>query len=252
MTNADGDHFDFFKDESEYQNAFLKFISKLPFDGTVITHFSDPICAGIVQKSNKLYIDADKYPLPVLSTPGTHMKQNAQLVLALGTLLCIDSNKLLKSLKDYSGCWRRMEKKGFFRANIPVIDDYGHHPKEISATLTALKDEYASHRLVCIFQPHMHHRTIALYEAFCSSFKHADAVIIADVYDARSYIKRDMVNMNKFAADISDKSNVFCKAGGSLENIEKELKDFYLKKGDVLLCMGAGTITELADKMVIS
>ncbi|MCK5018776.1 MAG: hypothetical protein KAS32_17065, partial [Candidatus Peribacteraceae bacterium] len=89
-----------------------------------------------------------------------------------------------------------------------------------------------------------------LYDDFISAFSQADEVILADIYDVRTECDRQEVDMKNFADDVSRESSVSCLYGGSLKEIEKFLKNNYLKKGDVLVCMGAGTITELADIMV--
>ena len=252
MTNADGDHFDAFGSVEEYQQAFRKFLELLPPEGTIITHLSDPDCVSVVEGLERTVVDADQLALPQLQTPGRHMQENSQLVLGLGEHLGIDHQSVLDSLGQYVGCWRRMEVKGEWGDGITVIDDYGHHPREIRVVLSALKEEYVGRRIVCVFQPHTHDRTLKLYEDFVSAFSDADLVILSDVYEARTDIEREQVDMEKFVSDVAKKSSVECRAGGSLDAVQELLTDEILQPNDVLLTLGAGTITELSDALVES
>lgn len=250
MTNVDGDHFDAYKDVEEYQQAFREFLERLPEDGVVITHMSDPDCAKVVAGLNRRVVDADSLQLPQLSTPGVHMQQNAQLVVALAEEMQWDINAAKRALAGYAGSWRRLEEKGSFGDDILVYDDYGHHPLEVQATLQALKEKFPDRKLLCVFQPHTHDRTLKLYDDFTKSFTAADEVMLTDVYEARKDIERDTVDESVFAQDIEKNSSVPCSVGGSLDDIEKFLRDGGTHKGDLLLCLGAGTITNLAEKMV--
>ena len=250
MTNVDGDHFDAFDSVEEYQQAFKEFLNLLPAEGTVITHLSDTDCAHVVEGLDRSVFDTEGLPLPELKTPGRHMQENAQLVLGLGDILRIDRNAVLASLAEYAGCWRRMEVKGECGEGVTVIDDYGHHPREIRAVLSALKGAEPDRRLVCVFQPHTHDRTIKLYDDFVTAFSDADHVVVSDVYDARSDIETEKVDMKKFVSDIAAKSGVECMAGGSLDSAKSLLTDEILRPGDVVLTLGAGTITQLSDDLV--
>jgi len=250
MTNADGDHLDAFKGVEDYQDAFVEFLNLLPDDGVVITHASIPECKEIASRSGKKTIDSDKLPLVDLKVPGTHMQQNAQLVLALADQLKIDEVGAQLALKNYRGCWRRMELKGSFR-DIPVIDDYGHHPIEIKATLNAIKEKFPDKRLICVYQPHMHDRTLRFYDDFIISFSDADLVIVPDIYDARSDVETDMVDIDKFVADIQKGSETETINGQSLDATEALLRDEILQSGDLLVVMGAGDVTDLASKMTV-
>ncbi|MBU2213395.1 UDP-N-acetylmuramate--L-alanine ligase [Patescibacteria group bacterium] len=250
MTNVDGDHFDAFDSIEDYQEAFVEFLKKVSMQGKVITHMRDKDCARVSKKSGKELIDADGLPLPDLSVSGTHMQKNAQLVLGLAQALDIPQEKALKALSGYAGCWRRMEVKGEYGDGITVIDDYAHHPREIEATLAAARSAYPGRRLVCVFQPHMHDRTLKLYEDFKKCFSGADFVVITDVYDARSDVETEKVDMSVFAEDIARESHVETIYDFDLRHTESMLKEDILQTGDVLLCLGAGDITQLAGSLV--
>ncbi len=249
MTNVDGDHFDAFKDMEEYHKAFADFLNILPKDGVVITHGQDADAKKIAAESGRTFIDADAFPLPQLSTPGEHMKQNARLVLALAEVLEIPQSEAIKSLSGFAGTWRRMEVKGE-RDGITIVDDYAHHPKEIRATLAAMREAYPKRRIVCVFQPHTHDRTLKLYDDFLVSFKDADVVIVPAIYDARHDIETATVDVPRFVKDIAKGSDTEVMEGHTLPETEKMLRGTILKSGDVLVCMGAGDVTKLAEKMM--
>ncbi len=248
MTNVDGDHFDAFADITVYRKAFADFLKLLPSEGIVVTHGSDPDAWRLAHESGKKVIDADTFPLIALQTPGLHMRQNARLALALAKVLDIPQPEAEKSLSGFAGTWRRMEVIAE-RAGITIIDDYAHHPVEIRATLSAMREAYPGRRIVCAFQPHTHDRTLKLYNDFLSAFTDSDLVIIPNIYNARSDIETATVDLPKFMDDLRKGSEVEVMDGKSLEQTEKMLRNEILKEGDVLVCMGAGDITGLARKM---
>ena len=259
LLNVTGDHFDAYDSVQDYQKAFGEFLGRLPDDGLIITHGSDPDCKTLAEESEKKWIDADQFDLPELSVPGAHMQSNAQLVVALGSELGLDQDQILESLKSHRGCWRRMELKGETilrraqddNSSIPVIDDYAHHPVEVKATLKALKEAHPQKRIVCAFQPHTHDRSIQFYDQFLTAFSQAGSVVLLDVYDARSDIETAKVDIDQYLRDIAGHSNVPVQKGGSIEQAESLLRSEVLQEGDLLVCMGAGTITNLANAMIL-
>jgi len=250
LTNADGDHFDYYRSQEDYEQAFVDFVKRLPPDGLVITHGKDPVCASIAERGGRTVIDADAFPLPALATPGVHMQQNAQLVLALAEEFHIDQKQALASLSGYAGSWRRMEVKGETTSGVTVIDDYGHHPVEIRATVQAILGAYPGRRLVVVFQPHTHDRTRKLYEAFTQAFTGSSVVIIPNIYDARPDRESGLVDISAFVRDIGRGSRVQAIDGKSLLETERLLREKILKPQDVLLVLGAGNVTELASQIL--
>jgi UDP-N-acetylmuramate--alanine ligase len=248
MTNVDGDHFDAYSDLAEYQQAFVEFLKRLPEDGIVITHGSDPDCMRIAQASGRKIIDADTIAMPELTIPGQHMRQNAQLVLALAAHMGIGDALARKSLLAYRGCWRRLERKGETGQGNTVFDDYGHHPREVRATLAALREVAKDSRIICVFQPHTHARTISFYDEFLESFGDADTVIIPNIYEARSDIESARIDVDTFVQDLKQ-HGVDALNGRGLTETQALLEGGLLQPGDVLLCMGAGDITTLAEQM---
>lgn len=250
VTNADGDHFDAFKNQGDYQKAFAEFISSLPDDGIVIGHGEDSVVRDIVAKTGKKFIDADSMQLVSMQTPGLHMRKNAQLVLALAKQRGIDPTAATTALEGFAGTWRRMEKKGKTKQGAPVIDDYAHHPVEIKATLAAMKEAHPGKRIVCVFQPHTHDRTMKLWDAFAEAFRDADLVIIPNVYDARPDKDSVKVNVDDFCALIQQKSDVECLNATSLAETSSLLSGL-VKPNDLVITMGAGDITNLAQEIVV-
>jgi len=250
LTNADGDHFDVYRDQDDYERAFVEFIGRLPVDGAVITHGGDPRVVSIIKQSGKKLIDADLQPAIKLSIPGLHMRQNAQLVLSLGEILGLDRKTAESSLEQFKGTWRRMEVKGTRPPGITVIDDYAHHPVEIRATLSAMREAYPGRRIICVFQPHTHDRTLKLWADFVSAFHDASIVVIPNIYDARTEQDSGKVKVSSLVKAIAENSGISCIDGKSLAETEALLKRDFLKKDDVLVVMGAGNITELAANML--
>jgi UDP-N-acetylmuramate--alanine ligase len=159
---------------------------------------------------------------------------------------------VLNSLKEYSGCWRRMEIVGTYKDDVIIIDDYAHHPKEISATIQSALEAYPDKRILCVFQPHTHDRTLKLYEEFKTCFKGVHELVITDVYDARSDVEKEKVDIEKFRADVEEGSGVRTRYAGSLDATEIVLKNEVVQNGDVIIFLGAGDITVMARRIVTS
>lgn len=251
LTNCDGDHFDYYRSAEDYRQAFVDFAGSLPPEGALITHLADPDCKAVAEEARKKTIDADAYPLIALLAPGRHMQENARLALALADLLGIEKQDAESAVSGYAGSWRRLETKGTMKSGAIVIDDYAHHPKEIRASLDALRNAYADQRLICVFQPHTHDRTLKLYADFLGAFADCDLLIVAPVYEARKDIETARTDLPRFVRDMAAGSNVEAREGGSWGEIGKELHQS-TGPGDVIVCMGAGDITNLATKLVTS
>lgn len=249
MTNVDGDHFDAFSSVEDYQEAFVTFLKRLPQDGIVIVHGKDQASMNVAIASGKTIIDADVFIVDQLGVPGAHMKENARLTYALAHHVNIDEKIIRDSLAGFKGTWRRMEHKGDLPNNISIIDDYGHHPAEIRATLNAMREAYPTRRIVCVFQPHTHDRTIKLYDDVTSSFKDADLVIITDIYNARSEIETQEVNVDALIRDISIGSMTATLNGNGMQSTLNLVKE-RMQPNDVIVVMGAGDIAKLAEQLL--
>lgn len=195
ITNIDEDHLDYYKDLADIKSAFQSFADKIPIEGSLTTH------RDVRLMSLARHIDADTYDTKSieLSVLGEHNRYNAQLVLALLTSLHFDEANVRAGLKQFMGTWRRMEYKGKTLHGVPVYDDYGHHPKEIAASVEALREKYphGEYKLVMLFQPHLYSRTKALLPDFVNVLKDVDEVHLLPIYRARledtSIINEDVV-----------------------------------------------------------
>ncbi len=248
VTNADGDHFDAYTDLHEYEAAFVEFFQKLPDDGVIIAHGGDEQVVRLITQARKTMIDADSQPLLTLKTPGAHMQQNAKLVLAFADHMKLDPKKSQEILSGYAGSWRRLEVKGKMRETT-VIDDYGHHPVEIKATLAALKSGYPGKRIICVFQPHTHDRTLKLWDDFAACFKDADSVLVTNVYDARPQNNATTADIQNLSEAIAKKSNALVKIVPALADAETLLRQQSGSAEDIIVTMGAGDITKLSDML---
>ncbi len=250
LTTVDGDHFDAYASLEDYRQAFVDFFKLMPKNGSIILHGSDAACVAVAAASGRPAVDADEHALPQLSVPGEHMRQNARLVLSLAQKYGIADDVALKSLEGFGGTWRRMETKGTrSKDGVTVMDDYAHHPAEIKASLQGIREAYPGRRIVCVFQPHTHDRTLKLYDEFLPAFKDADVVVIPGVYAARSEVDQDQVDLPAFIADIAKGSGIEVADGGGLEGTLKWLHKA-IKPNDVVVTMGAGDVTSLATKIL--
>lgn len=238
VTNIDWDHVDAYPTKQAYEDAYRQFIQALPPDGMLIAHEAD---LHSTDRTDISIVHADDYPTLLLSVPGSHMQQNAQLVQALGDQLgvAVDS-----SLQDFTGTWRRFEKKGVHSSGAIIIDDYAHHPREIVATIESAHLAFPNKRILCLFQPHMHDRTLALYNDFVQAFHGVAHVLLTDVYEARREQALQVVDMHQFAEDIGE----HCINVGNLEAAYDFCCNF-LQQDDVLLVMGAGDVTTVASRL---
>lgn len=247
VTNVTGDHFDAYKDMDDYRSAFRELIAKLPKDGLLITHGNYATCLELMEHAPCETLDADRFALPKLQIPGKHMQRNAQLVMALAEHLGLKN--AAESLAHYRGCWRRTEIKGTSKEGALIIDDYGHHPNEIKATLEGLKEACPDRRLICVFQPHTHDRVLKLYDQFVAALAAADLVIIPNIFAARSDRDQKQADPKKFAEDIAKGSSTEVIYTESLERTEELLKKM-LQKNDVVVTMGAGDVWKIADGLI--
>ena len=241
LTNVDWDHVDAYPTAESYRQAYVSFLQKLPSSGVVISHEEDE---AVAQSGESTWINADHLKAPQLSVPGQHMQANAKLVNALAEYLGVEA---ADSLASFSGTWRRFEKKGEYNGAV-IIDDYAHHPKEIVATIASAHEQYPDRRIVCLFQPHMHDRTISLFNDFLQAFHGAHTVLISDVYEAR----REAVEQEADIAALADgigETVAHCELVGDTQAAEQYCRT-YVQQNDVLLVMGAGDITQVATNLV--
>lgn len=170
--------------------------------------------------------------------PGEHNVYNTLAVVSALNEAGIDVNKIKEHLATFTGMGRRFQKM-LDLGEIPVYDDYAHHPTEIKATLTAMKS-FTDRNVVAVFQPHRYSRLESLWNDFKDALKSADRLIITDVY-AASEDKIEGINSEKFASEINGAEYI----SGSIQEVADKLLPT-LKNNDVVIGLGAGTITNLA------
>jgi UDP-N-acetylmuramate--alanine ligase len=295
LNNIELDHTDYYKDIDDMRSAFEEFIGHLPEDGALIMNGDDKTVSSIkyqvlsvvkfgfdeindvrgcdvrfesgMTKFKVFYNNKDLGEF-VLKVPGLFNIYNALGAISLGLVLDIPVDVIKKSLKNYSGIWRRFEIKGKYK-NALVISDYAHHPTAVKATIEAARQFYSGKRIFAVFQPHQHNRTKKLYNDFVKSFDSADVVILSEIFDVAGREENDDQNVSSLdlVNDIKKKletgnwklnrrrhsemspvdDNIFY-----AKNLKetRRLIDENIKPDDILLIMGAGDIYKVADELV--
>ncbi len=289
VTNIDDDHLEHFGGMDALDEAFLKFVGKLPYYGFASVCGEDPgikRCLGRFSKAVKTYgwdashdfsaklisqeglrsrfsvAQKKKNQAAVLGevelcVPGGHNVMNALATIPVALMgLEVPFESIAKGLSHFRGVKRRFEIKAELNREdalkrMAVIDDYGHHPAEVQATLSAARAFWGKNRIVTVFQPHRYSRMQRCFESFIQSFQGSDACWIADIYPAgESPIEG--IHSEKFVQELKKAfPQKECHYGGPLGQVYAKLVKF-LRPGDLVLCMGAGSITKLADELAAS
>ncbi len=278
VTNLDKEHMDYFKNIDEIKTAFLSFINKVPFYGLSILCGDNEyiqellpkvsrrfITYGVgeeldlVAKSIKTYDLRSEFEavlngrsLGIFEVPlvGSHNVCNCLAAIAVANELRVSEDIIRDALKNFSGVQRRFEMKGEV-SGIRVIDDYGHHPAEITATLKAVKESMAQGaghgRLVVLFQPHRYTRTRDLLSEFIDAFVDADKVVLMDIYPAGEK-PLPGVNSELLYRGIRD-AGVDIEYIGERESILGYL-DREMRDADTLLTLGAGNVWKIGEEFL--
>ncbi len=181
---------------------------------------------------------------------GEHNASNALVAIAIGDFLGLNDAQIIKALATFNGVKRRFTKVGEYEG-VAIIDDYGHHPTEISTTLKAARHFAGKHKVICVFQPHKYSRVHDLFNEFCNAFTDADYVIVSDVYSAGQAPIAGAGQDDLVAGIIKAGHENVIKM-----NSEKDLAQIVkplISTGDIVFCVGAGTVTywaaALADQL---
>ena len=275
VTNIDFEHPDFYRDIDQVKAAFLAFIDKIPFYGAAIICLDDEHIAEILPQIGKRVItygltrQADIYAEQVqfvngrnrfevyqagqllgsaeLLQPGLHNVYNALASIAVGLELEIEFGIIIKALGSFAGVQRRLEMKGEV-GGITVIDDYGHHPTEIRATLGAIKQAWPEKRLVVLFQPHRYSRTKGLFNEFQTCFHQADYLVMTDIY-AASEKPIDGVDSVSLLERIRQHGQRQTAHVANVEDIAAWVRDI-VEPGDLVLTLGAGNIVRAGEDLL--
>jgi len=248
ITNIDNDHLDYYGNLENIKKAFGEFASKLPDGGYLVCDTNDKNLKEIIKEVIFKIIDYTKVNNNFnLKIPGEHNIKNAQAAMAAAEILGVDSKKAENSLESFEGTWRRFEFKGETKNGVLIYDDYGHHPTEIKATLKGAKEFFGGKKIWCVFQPHLYSRTKLLFADFGKSFSGADEIILADIYAARES-KDKSINSKMLAEEIT-KNGGKTRYMKSFDKITGFLTE-NIKKGDVVITMGAGDVYKIGEDLL--
>lgn len=274
ITNIDPEHMEHYGTEERLEQAFVEFANKVPFYGLVVLCMDHPTVRGIMGRIGKrmvtygldpeaqyraqnLKFDRDcvcfdvyhqnKMMGPVrLRMIGEHNALNSLACIAVADELQIPFDVIQKALSEFEGIQRRFTIRGV-ESQISVVDDYGHHPVEIRATLSAARKAYDD-RLVVVFQPHRYTRTRDLEREFYSAFDRADALVVMDIYaagetpiegvDARNLYRGIRSHGPRQTHYISDAKHV-------VDWLEKNTRP-----GDLVITMGAGDVWKVGEELL--
>jgi UDP-N-acetylmuramate--alanine ligase len=279
VTNLDREHMDTYADIADIENAFVTFMDKVPFYGAVTACVDDPMLRAILPRvTRRVYTygesaEAD-FRLRMLSgaegcqarassgmeaharfeinarglvlgpfelhVPGRHNVLNATAAVAIGVQLGVAPEKIAAGLATFRGVDRRFQARGVANG-VTVVDDYGHHPTEIRATLQAAR-ECGYGRVLVLFQPHRYTRTRDLMADFAGAFGDADAVQVLDIY-AASEQPIEGISGEALAAAIREKNGGRVMYASSMaEAVERLAAD--ARPGEMILTLGAGSVSQ--------
>ena len=273
VTNIDLEHMNYYRDMDHLKDNFLAFINKVPFYGFSVLCLDDVNVQSLIPKVKKRYLTygfsgqaeisaqniqcgAWGYGFDLyrsgrnlgrvgLNIPGRHNVLNSLAAAAVGLEMGLAPELVIAGLAELQGIGRRLEKKGE-AGGVTVLDDYGHHPTEIRATLAALTECFPGRRLVVVFQPHRPSRIQSLFNDFTLAFNQADRLIITDIYGAGE-VPIEGLDAQRLVEAVRSHGHREVAYQADLSGLAKNLAA-NLAPGDVLLTLGAGNINLVADE----
>ena len=275
-TNIDREHMDYYHDMEDVRKCFADFVNKVPFYGAAVLCLDDPHVQAVIPKverrrvtyglsaqadisaheigydqsfgsSFKVWRGIDVLGPISLRVPGKHNVYNSLAAIAVGLELEVPFAKIAQALSEFSGADRRFQFKGEERG-VTVVDDYGHHPTEIKATLSAARIGAPNRRIVVLFQPHRYTRTNDLMDEFASAFNNADVLLVTDIY-AASETPIDGVNAEVLTNRIKSYGHKNAEYIGALENGPQILGET-VREGDLVITLGAGSVHRVGDQLL--
>lgn len=281
VTNIEADHMETYGgDFATLRGTFLEFLHNLPFYGLAVMCIDDPVVAGMLPDLSRQFLtygfdDAADYritnvrklgltteftvlrpgdlpPLPVqLNMPGEHNVQNATAAIAVACDEGVDDAAIQRGLAGFAGVGRRFSVLGDLQVaqgSVLLVDDYGHHPTEVRATLESARQAWPERRVVMVYQPHRYSRTRDLYEDFVAVLSRCDALLLLDVYPAgeEPISGADSRSLTRSIRQRGQVEPVFVE---SIEEVAHVLGGM-LRDGDVVLTQGAGNIARLAQDLL--
>ena len=280
LTNIDRDHLDNYDGSFEnLKKAFLEFLHHLPFYGTAVLCLDDPHTADLIPSVTRavvtyglsagadvrasdlsqngrvmqfnLHLPGENSSHRVrLNLPGEHNVRNALGAIAVAWELGVDVAAVITSLSSFQGIGRRFAEVGMFdlqQGQVMVIEDYGHHPSELRATLTAARNGWPQKRIVVVFQPHRFSRTRDLFDDFVGVLSQADLVVLTNVY-AAGEAPLEGFDSRALCHSIRMRGKVEPMFIPEAVDITAELPPMLLD-GDLVLLLGAGNIGQVAEQI---
>jgi len=276
VTNIDPEHLDYFGDMEKVKAAYLQFVQRVPFYGLAVVCIDNVNVRAMLPKMNKRYVtygtspDADWQARdlrvegmetyfevwrgerrlgPVrLHMPGRHYAMNALASIAVADDLGIPWRIAAHALEEFGGVHRRFEVRGEER-DIVVVDDYGHHPEEIRATLRAAREGF-TRRLVVAFQPHRYSRTRDLFEEFLTVFDDADVLLLTEIYPAGEDRIEGISGEHLYQA-LKRRGHLDVRLVPARDRVAETLLEI-VRAGDLVITLGAGDIYKCADELLAS
>jgi len=275
VTNLDREHMEYYGDMESMRQAFINFINKIPFYGTAILCLDNEEIQGIIPRLKKRYLtygmtsqadlkgrDVKKKGKGVsfevlyhnrslgrimAGMPGEHNVLNSLAATAVALELDLDMEVIRKGLKSLGGLARRFQVKGE-SGDVLVIDDYGHHPTEIVATLKTAKECWPERRLIVAFQPHRYTRTKDLFDRFVKGFNEADVLLVAPLFSAGEDAIEG-IDSSWLAQGIKEhghKEVIVCPDRKGILTMLMSV----VEPGDVVMTLGAGDIHKVGDQLL--
>lgn len=274
ITNIDAEHLDYYGTVEAIHDAFVEFARRVPFYGAVVCCLDDPRVRTILPRIDRRVVtygfdpEADvrgellearpggsrfRYSFRgrrrgtlALRIPGVHNVLNALAVCALAEELEIGAAHLRRAFASFEGVARRFEIKGE-AGGVLVVDDYGHHPTEIAATIRAARESY-DRRIVVVFQPHRYTRTRDLHEKFGPAFRDADELFVTDVYPAGERPIAGVSGELIYRAVVREGTPRVSYVPG-WNDLARTLRQF-VRPGDLVITLGAGNIYRLGEELL--
>jgi UDP-N-acetylmuramate--alanine ligase len=276
VTNIDREHMDHYRDMKDMRDCFARFVNQVPFYGAAVLCIDDPNVQAVIPEVQRrritygLSAQADvsahgvrydqsfgsKFTVwrggdgvgdVTLRVPGLHNVYNALAAIAVGIELGVEFEVIAKALEDFTGVDRRFQFKGE-AGGVLVVDDYGHHPTEIKATLAAAKIGSAGRRIIVLFQPHRYSRTADLLEEFARAFNNADVLLVSDIY-AASEDPIEGITAEALTDLVMRYGHKDARYIGPIETSADSLLA-EVKPGDMVITIGAGNVYRVGDSLL--
>ncbi|MEZ4600170.1 MAG: UDP-N-acetylmuramate--L-alanine ligase [Syntrophotaleaceae bacterium] len=272
VTNVDADHLDYYKDLDEIRQTFVNFINKVPFYGLAVLCLDDQNIQNLVPEVKKRFVtyglstQADINAVDIehhqdrtsftvcgngqrlgrlsIRMPGRHNVLNALAAVSVAMELEIPFAVIIEAFQDFCGVQRRFQIK-HQDDGIMVVDDYGHHPAEIRATLAAARTGWSDRRVVAVFQPHRFTRTQALYDEFLTAFYQADHLVVMDIYAAGEQAI-DGIDGRGLAEGIRGHGHKDVHFVADADQVVEHLQAA-VKPGDLVITLGAGNVWQVGE-----